>query len=391
VRNPLNEFRRYAPEVVLVFVVVLGAISVWQAWAVIQHLRTEARQSSRIFGEITAALADASPGADTETLLTLVADIRASGLPLVVTDPAGGIVAAANIPFEPSASPDVVRAYVAQLDRTNPPIEVPGVGTLHFGALPAARRLTYLTATQLALLVTVIALGVLAYRAAVTRDRGRLWVAMARESAHQLGTPLMSAGAWVERLEEGATEPAEVAQHLRHDLERLHRVAQRFERIGRPARKDRVALGALAERVANYFQPRLPRHAHPVELTVNAPDAGPTIEADATLVEWAMEVLVRNALDALSGRGGKIEIVVDETPHHAEIRIVDDGPGISEDVRASLFEPGVTTKSGGWGIGLALARRIAVDVHHGKLDVDPLAEETTFVLRLPKVADRPDG
>ena len=107
-----------------------------------------------------------------------------------------------------------------------------------------------------------------AYRAAVTRDRGRLWIAMARESAHQLGTPLMSASAWVDRLEEGTTDGPEVAQHLRADLERLQRVVQRFERIGRPARRDRVALGALAERVATYFRPRLPKHANAVELCV---------------------------------------------------------------------------------------------------------------------------
>jgi signal transduction histidine kinase len=391
VRKGLRQVRRYTPEVVLVCVVVFGVLTVWQAWVVINHLRDEARESSRIFGQITAALAAAGPGTDTETLLAIVADIRASGLPLVVTDWAGRVVATANTPeIERSIGPEV-EEFLARLDRANTPITVPGVGMLHFGSMPGTARLAYLTALELGFLGLTVLLGFAAYRAAVTRDRGRLWIAMARESAHQLGTPLMSAAAWVDRLEEGTTDGPEVAQHLRADLERLQRVVQRFERIGRPARRDRVALGALAERVAIYFRPRLPKHANAVELCVHAPEAGPMIEADATLVEWAVEVLVRNALDALSGRGGQIDLHVESGPRYAIVRVVDDGPGIPAEIEDSLFEPGVTTKSGGWGIGLALARRIAVDVHGGKLDLDATSSDTTFVLRLPKVADTADA
>jgi signal transduction histidine kinase len=193
----------------------------------------------------------------------------------------------------------------------------------------------------------------------------------------------MSAEAWIDRLADGAIDPADAVPNLRGDLERLQRVAQRFERIGRPARRDRVALGALAERIAAYFEPRLPRHAHPVKITMDAPSAGPVINADSVLLEWALEALVRNALDALSGRGGSIDITVDDRDDWATIRVADDGPGIAPAVRPSVFEPGVTTKQGGWGIGLALARRIVEDVHGGRLNIAPSSAGTTFVVELP--------
>ncbi len=300
--------------------VVVG-VSLWQAWAVVNHLRVEAREASRIYARITAALADPTPGVDTETLFDLVSEITASGIPLVVTDTFGQPTAVANLPMELTPNDSRLGDYIRELDQANPPIAVPGIGQLHFGAHPAQRRLTRLTFFQLGLLVAAIAVGIWAYRSAVTRDRNRLWVAMARESAHQLGTPLMSAGAWVDRLEDGATPSPEIADHLRNDLERLHRVAQRFERIGRPARRDQVGLGTMAERIAAYFEPRLPRHAHSIAIVVDAPAAGPSITGDAVLVEWALEALVRNGVDALSGRGGTIRVTVEDKGDHARIQV----------------------------------------------------------------------
>ncbi len=375
--------RRVPPGVVLAVVVVLGGVSLWQAWEVARQLRAEARETSRVFGQLVGGLNDPSPGADTETLLELVRQIRERGIPLIITDSAGHPTASANLPFADSLNPQRVAAYAQLLDRINPPISGPSLGEVHFGALPAARRINRLALLQLALLVTAVAVGVWAYRTAVRRDRERLWVAMARESAHQLGTPLMSADAWVERLAAGDSAGPEVARQLRADLERLHRVAQRFERIGRPARRDHVALGVLAEKVAAYFAPRLPRHGNSVTIQVRAPTSGPIVAGDPVLLEWALEALVRNAVDALSGRGGTIGISVEQTGATAELMVRDDGPGVPAELRATLFEPGVSSKTGGWGIGLALARRIIEDVHHGRLELRASGPGATFVAELP--------
>ena len=378
----MRRLRGAGPAVALGLVFLLSGVSLWQAWQVAGHLRDDARASSRIYGRIIGALGNPTPGSEAAVLLDLVAQIRATGMPVVVTDTTGRVGAADNLPFEAPIGDARVRAYAADLDRINPPVTVEGVGRVHFGALPARERLKRLAALQVALLLCALAAGTWAFRSARQRDRDRLWVAMARESAHQLGTPLMSAEAWVERLAQGG-DPREAAQHLRADMERLHRVAQRFERIGRPARRERVAMGALVERVARYFGPRLPTRSHTVRLHVDAPDAGPHVPGDAVLLEWAVEALVRNAIDALSGRDGTIQVTV--RSHHGVVRVtvLDDGPGIPAPLRAKVFEPGVTTKKGGWGIGLALARRIVEDVHNGRLTLGTPERGAEFTVDLP--------
>jgi signal transduction histidine kinase len=379
----LRGLRRLGPEIVLGLVILLSGVSLWQAWNLSRHLRAEATQASRIYGLVIAALGDTAAGAQTEALLHVVEEIRLTGLPAVITDSAGRPAHTANLPFTGPPDDPRIPALVAELDRVNPPIAVSGVGSIHYGPLPIGERLKLLGFLQLALLVSAVAAGVWAYRTAVHRDRDRLWVAMARESAHQLGTPLMSANAWVDRLLERDGHTGEIAGHLLADLDRLHRVAQRFERIGRPPRPERVALGAVVERVVTYFRPRLPRHAHQVTIEVQAPSAGPFVVGDPVLLEWALEALVRNAIDALSGRGGTIAIRVIGDHRRARMTVRDDGPGIAPEVRGRLFEPGVTTKQGGWGIGLALARRIVEDIHEGRLTLGSPPTGTEFEIEIP--------
>ncbi len=391
-RRLVGHLRRFGPAIALTLIVLFTGVSAWQWWVVAGHLREQALDTSRLYGRVTAALADPSPDAGPAALLSIVPEITASGIPLVITDRDGRISVAANLPFTTDSLADpAVRAYVAELDEDQLPIDVPGVGTLHYGPLPVAQLLTRLAVFQAGVLLAAILASIWAYRIAVNRDRDRLWVAMARESAHQLGTPLMSAEAWVERLAEGASEPREVAEHLRADLDRLDRVARRFERIGRPIRRDRVPLGAIAERVAAYFQPRLPKHANAIALCVEAPTAGPYVRGDPVLIEWALESLVRNSLDALSGRGGEILIAVEESESMAVLRVLDDGPGIPAEVRNTLFEPGISTKTGGWGIGLALARRIVEEVHGGRLHLEPNPRGAVFVAEVPRIEGRPEG
>lgn len=328
-------------------------------------------------------------------MITLVQIIRETGIPLVLTGPDGTPYWGANLP-QPFKSGGVhpyledtpeIREYIEGLDQRSPPLST-GNYSVHFGALPVSRRFTRLGILQVGVLLTAIFVGVWAYRTSVDRHRDRLWVAMARESAHQLGTPLMSADAWVDRLTDLPDEKAhEIAGHLTADLDRLGRVAKRFERIGRPARHDKVGLGVLAERVAAYFEPRLPRHANRIHLSVRAPESGPTINADPVLIEWALEALVRNSIDALSGRGGSVSITVEAEGDKARISVADDGPGIPIEVRNTLFEPGVSTKSGGWGIGLALARRIVEDVHGGHLELASTDGGATFVATVPTAGE----
>ena len=391
VRNLGKRFRRAAPTIALVMAFAVGGITVWQTWGIVRHLRSEARDQSRIFGRIVGMVNDPDPELRNDQLLLIVQQITATGIPLVVTDSAGAVTVCANMPFEPDpCAPERlnvgdprIAGVARQLAQANPPVINPDGLRIYFGSTDFARRLTLLTVLQLVVLGVAMLAGVWGYRAAVHLHRDRLWVAMARESAHQLGTPLMSAAAWIERLRDAQPDTKKIAKYLRADLDRLERVAQRFERIGRPARQERVGMGSLTARVATYFEPRLPRHANKIALAVDAPSAGPMVSGDPVLLEWAVEALMRNAIDALSGRGGNIDASVRREGETVFLVVEDDGPGIGIEVRDNLFEPGITTKSGGWGIGLALASRIIEDVHGGHLRFEAVERGARFVAELP--------
>jgi signal transduction histidine kinase len=137
-------------------------------------------------------------------------------------------------------------------------------------------------------------------------------------------------------------------------------------------------------RIGDYFRARVPTLSHAVTIDVVPPDEHFTILGDGVLLEWAMEVLVKNAVDALAGRGGKITIATVHRPEGgARISVTDDGPGIPRDIRGRIFEPGFSTKTSGWGIGLALARRIVEENHDGKLRLLPTDRGASFEIILP--------
>lgn len=378
-----ERLRRLAPAVAVLLVALLAGLNLGSSWLVMRHFRTEALTASRLYSVAFRGLADPDPGAANSALLDVGARVRTLGLPLVYTDTAGRVTQSVNLPFATTPTGAAMTRYLAGLDALNAPIVTAGFGAVHYGAIPQTRMLTALGILQAVTILIMVIVAAMAYRNATTAQRDRLWVAMAREAAHQMGTPLTSLQGWIEQLRAAAVPPASVAGFLDADAERLQRVAQRFERIGNPARRDPVALGALAERVAGYFRPRLPHHANAIHLDVVAPSAGPVIAGDPVLLEWALEAMIKNAIDALQGRGGTITLAVAAGDDVAFIRVIDDGPGIPRDIRRTLFQPGVTTKRGGWGIGLALARRVIEDGHQGVLSLEPTHGGTTFVMRLP--------
>jgi signal transduction histidine kinase len=262
------------------------------------------------------------------------------------------------------------------------------VGQIHYGNTPLVRWLRIIPALQAATAFMLLLAAAYIVRTRVNAERERVWAGMARESAHQLGTPLSSLAGWVELLEEGggvdpaATTRAAVA-NMRADLERLDRVAHRFERLGRERRHDDVDLGALVERVATYFRARVPTLAHRVAIDVSTTTESVTVSGDSVLLEWALEVLVKNAVDALAGRGGHITVAARRGDRgRAQITVSDDGPGIPREQRTRIFEPGFSTKQSGWGIGLSLARRIVEENHGGSLRLVSSDRGATFEIIL---------
>lgn len=383
-RGRKERIRRLAPGAAVLLVALLAGLSTGSSLIVMRHFRAEALSASRLYTVATQGLTDPAPDGANTALLELGKEVRELGIPLVIIDSFGRVTASANTPYDSAGSEAELVAFATALDRSNPPIPLKqGLGMLHFGPLPNTELLLALGLLQGLTLIVMVGVGVTAYRNATTAQRDRLWVAMAREAAHQMGTPLTSLQGWIEQLRSAGLPPEKVAEYLDADADRLQRVAQRFERIGNPARRDPVGLGALAERVAGYYRPRVPRHTNTIVINVRAPSAGPIMLGDAVLLEWALESMVKNAIDALQGRGGSITIAAAAEGNDAVLRVVDDGPGVPRELRRTIFEPGITTKRGGWGIGLALARRVVEDAHQGILALEPTEHGTTFLMRFP--------
>jgi signal transduction histidine kinase len=380
---------RRAPVVVLLVVLalLLGSYVVYTR-TVVRLLRADAARLGQMYAQVFNALADTSAGAETAVLLDLVRHITALGVPVVVTDTAGQPTAFDNLPFGDVPLNDPrIREYIARLDAQNPPVIEPGVGEVHFGDSRLVQGLRFVPVIQAVLLVIVLGTGLYMLRMRGRADRERVWAGMARESAHQLATPLSSLGGWLELVEDrGDTDPAigNAIHHMRGDLERLNRVASRFERIGRPPRTDAVDLAALVTRITDYFGERVPSLAHRVTIRHELGEGSLVVHGDAVLIEWALEAVVKNAVDALAGRGGMVVIGLERSaPDEVRIRVTDDGPGIAAEIRQRIFEPGFSTKQAGWGIGLSLARRIVEENHRGRLTSVPADRGATFDIILP--------
>ena len=380
-RGRSERLRRLAPAVALLLVTLLAGLSVGSSWLVARHLRQQALTASQLYSIAFRGQINPDQDVASSALVDVTRQIGSLGIPLVLTDSAGHVTAMANLPF--SDTTGRIQRYIADLDAANSPYGTVSIGAVHYGSIPQGRLLGIIGVLQALTILTMVTVAGVAYRNAIHAQRDRMWVAMAREAAHQMGTPLTSLQGWIEQLRQAGLPPRKIAEYLDADAERLQRVAQRFERIGNPARRDPIALGALAERVAGYYRPRVPKHANAIQLVVRAPRAGPVILGDPVLLEWALEVMVKNAIDALQGRDGTITIAAEAENDRALLRVIDDGPGVPREIRRTLFQPGVTTKRGGWGIGLALARRVVEDGHQGELSLEPTSHGTTLLMRFP--------
>jgi signal transduction histidine kinase len=376
--------RRGALVIVMVGVALLLGSYVLFTQRVVAELRREAQRTSEMFAEVLAAT---DPNVDPASVLfELANDIRESGVPMIVTDASGTPTAVANLPF--TADDPRAIEWIPRLDAQNPPISARSLGTeqtIHFGHTRLVQGLQVIPGLQVLTLILLLLAGGYALQARARADRERVWAGMARESAHQLGTPLSSLSGWIELLGERENDPmgSRAVEHMAGDLERLERVAHRFERIGRPPHREELDVVAVLDRVTGYFRARAPTLAHSVRIDLQA--SGPLLmQGDPVLIEWAVEALVKNAVDALAGRGGHIRVEGDRLPEgDVRIRVTDDGPGVPRELRRRIFEAGFTTKDRGWGIGLALAHRIIAEWHRGSLALLPSDRGARFEIILP--------
>ncbi|HEV2132358.1 MAG TPA: hypothetical protein VGR27_14685, partial [Longimicrobiaceae bacterium] len=316
-------YRRHWPTALgLLAAMMLGWYLIYTE-LLVREMRKDAVAHSRIYVHILRGLNDPVEGAAEQTLLDLIEEVQALEVPIVVTDADGVPAFASNLPFKADLAEldDQIRIarYTRELARRNTPIIEPGIGTTYVGDPPIVRRLRYVPLLQVGALLVLFGAAFWMIRHNLGVERERIWAAMARESAHQMATPLSSLEGWVEilRLPDEEREPLAsipaVAAEMEADLERLEKVSRRFEWIGRPVRREPVDVPALLRGLERYVRVRLPQLGRGVELRIEAANELPPVLGNAVLLEWALENLIKNALDALAGSGGSIVVEADAT------------------------------------------------------------------------------
>ena len=380
-----------------VFLLLLGWWLVYTQ-EIVRRVEENSVLLSQIFAEVQAGILTDDPTRETQALLNLQGMVVETGLPLVVMGPADTLLHYANLPFDPDDTTpegrERIQEYVSALDAMNPPVGDTTTVHIHFGQTPAVRRLRWIPWLQAGGLLLTVFVGLMVVQTQRRAEGERAWTSMARELAHQLGTPLSSLQGWLEVLRLPRTErpgdlgDTEIASSIEEDLERLERVSHRFELIGTEPELEALSVRQVITDLEHYLVARIPRLAKKgVDLVVDVPQGIPRIEGNEVLLMWALENVVKNALDALAGRGGKITIYARQTGQTwVSIRIRDTGPGVDPEIRDKIFEPGVSTKAGGWGVGLALSRRI-VELHDGRIELLETGEGTTFQILLPIAED----
>lgn len=392
--------RKWPIALALLFLTLLVWYMIYTA-EIVRSREADAATFTRIYAQVQSGLTSQEPGAELAALASLQSLLVQLGVPFVVTSEPGGVYnTSVNLPFsvsDPPTEEEVARIldYARELDARNEPVGDPGSQLVHYGITPEAARLQWMPVLWAAGLVLTVLLAVTVFRYQRRTAAEQAWTAMARELAHQLGTPISSLQGWVEVLGlDPAERPAqmhqaEIANAIGEDLVRLERVSRRFELIGRDPELKRVSLRDVVAELRAYMEVRLPRLGPGVALHVDVAADLPDVKGHEVLLTWALENVVKNALDAMAGTGGSITISARPSEGRwVLLRIRDTGPGVPFEIRDRLFDPGVTTKSGGWGVGLTLTRRIVEGVHGGRVELlDRGDRGVTFQARLPQAVE----
>jgi len=266
------------------------------------------------------------------------------------------------------------------------------LGYIYFTAPKSLSRIGSLVLLELLLVGLILAFGAYGLILLHRTEKDTLWIGLAKETSHQFATPITSLLGWLERLRfspPGSMSQEEynkVLDQMTTDLDLLSYNASRFGKVGSQTKLNPVELHSLLEEISSYFQARLPHLGSRIELHLISKIQGVNVLLDKDLFKWAMENLIKNCVDAMSQKGGNIFVTATQNKQHVYIHVRDEGKGIARSQWKKIFEPGVTTKTRGWGLGLSLAKRIIEEYHHGHIRVleSTLGEGTTFEIKLSK-------
>lgn len=307
---------------------------------------------------------------DTNTNLNLTLKILNSNTttPMIVIDKDGNLSSSNNINDSKIENPEYVKELINKFSDENKPIEIKYqnqvYSTIYYGNSPLLNKLKYY---PLALILIVVLFGAVIfffYSSNKNATQNKLWSGMAKETAHQIGTPLSSLIGWTELLKTENVNPEYITE-MEKDVSRLKTIAERFSKIGSLPTLEKADIIKETIESYDYLKSRLSKL---VDFEIIIPDGEIPVNLNKQLYSWTIENLVKNAIDAMKGRG-KLTVEISQLENDVKVNVTDTGKGISKKHYNSIFEPGFTTKKRGWGLGLSLTKRIIEDFHNGKIKV----------------------
>lgn len=388
---------------IVAVVIVIGTLFYTQY--IVQQLLNKEREVAHLYAKSLEFIAN-SPADQTDYSFIFDEVIRTIDFPMILSDeddnPLQSFRAnARNVHLDTNATAEEQRKYLQntmlELDKKNTPIKVTLKVTqtdsiiqhVHYGESKLITELRYLPYIEIAVGGMFIFIGYIGFSYIKSSEQSNIWVGMAKETAHQLGTPLSSLMGWIEMMKlyaDGNPKQLDTIAEMENDLQRLHKITERFSKIGSKPNLKEENLNEVVESVIRYFQKRLPsRFAEGRSIDIKVETIQQfSAPINRELFEWVIENLIKNALDAIEDGKGMISFSLESKGKSVFIDVKDTGKGIDLKSKQDIFRPGYSTKKRGWGLGLSLSKRIIETYHKGKLFVkeSKVGKGTTFRIKL---------
>ncbi|SNR68189.1 PAS domain-containing sensor histidine kinase [Flavobacterium sp. ov086] len=358
------------------------SLILWNTYTFFQIFKNEERLKMNLWANAQKTLVNADENTDLDLPLDILNNNTSVPVMLTMYDK---VISSVNVPEEILADENKSMKYLKNLKSENEPIIIefaPGrVQQVYYGNSALLNKLKYY---PIALLLIIFLFGALIYnfyRSTKMATQNKLWAGMAKETAHQIGTPLSSLIGWVEILKTEEIDPS-ITSEIEKDIERLQTITDRFSKIGSVPVLEEHDIIIETLNTYKYLQSRFSKQ---VAFSYHAPEEPIFAMINPILHSWTIENLVKNAIDAMKGKG-TLDLQIEQDVHHVKINVKDSGTGISKNQFKTIFEPGFTTKKRGWGLGLSLTKRIVEEYHRGKIKVlhSEIGRGTTFQISLNK-------
>ncbi|MBW1654478.1 sensor histidine kinase [Flavobacterium quisquiliarum] len=358
------------------------SLILWNTYTFFQIFKNEERLKMKLFVNAQITILNANENTDVELPLQIINNNTSIPAVVILFDK---VVSATNVPDEILKNKKKRNSYLNKLRNENEPITfeyAPGkYQTLYYGNSGLLNKLKYYPIALFLIIVLCVALIYNFYKSTKMATQNKLWAGMAKETAHQIGTPLSSLIGWVEILKTEDIDPS-ISLEIEKDIERLQTITDRFSKIGSiPVLESRN----IIEETKNTYEYLQSRFSKQVAFSFKAPQEPIYVMINPTLHSWTIENLVKNAIDAMKGKG-TLDLQIEQDAFTIKINIKDSGTGILKKQFKTIFEPGFTTKKRGWGLGLSLTKRIVEEYHNGKIKVlsSEIGKGTTFQISLNK-------